>query len=108
MEFCSPFDEALARSGPASIFLVDRAGAMRFHSTWTRDAWGRAPGPHRSGWCWVLLRDRASGYVQLVLVTSPTLMTAHPRADLRIFESRDEAAAARAAFGTPPVSMDAW
>lgn len=100
--FCSPFDETMAHSGTPGVFLFDAEGELRFHLTWTRDAWGRAPGPHEPGWRWLLLRDRASGFVQLALVTSPTLITEHPRADVRAFETRAQAEAARASFGTPP------
>ncbi len=108
MEFCSPFDEAMAHNGPAGVFLRDREGLFRFDSTWTRDAWGRAAGPHRSGWCWLLLRDRTSGYVQLLLVTSPTLLTAHPRADVASYDSLEVASATRAKFGAPPISAEPW
>jgi len=108
MEFCSPFDEALAHAGPAAVFLLDREGALRFDATWTRDAWGRAPGPHEPGWCWQLMRDRASGFVQLILVTSPTLLAAHPRADVRVFATHAEASDARARYGTPAMASDGW
>lgn len=108
MEFCSPFDEALARNGPASVFLLDREGALRFDATWTRDGWGRAPGPHPRGDRWLLARDRGSGFVQLLLVTSPTLLVDHPRLDLRAFETRAEAEAARRIFGQPPIAREAW
>ena len=100
--FCSPFDENLAASGPAGVFLLDASGELRFHLTWTRDAWGRAPGPHEPGWRWLLLRDRDTGFVQLALVTSPTLIASHPRADVRSFETRDQAEQHRARFGEPP------
>ena len=108
MEFCSPFDHALAHGGPAAVFLVDRGGALRFDATWTRDTWGRAPGPHAPGWVWILLRDRASGYVQMVLVTSPTLLADHPRADVRVYETQQQAVAARAEFGAMPLAKDGW
>ncbi len=100
--FCSPFDESLARSGPAGVFLFDPEGELRFHLTWTRDAWGRSPGPHAHGWVWLLLRDRDTGFVQLALVTSPTLIESHPRAEVAVFEDLEAARAARAAFGVPP------
>ena len=69
--FCSPWDEALARRGPPSVFLPDREGLLRFDADWTRDCWGRAPGPHVDGWTWLLLRDRDTGFVNLLLATSP-------------------------------------
>ena len=106
--FCSPFDEALAHSGPPGVFLRDPEGMLRFHLTWTRDAWGRAPGPHAHGWTWLLLRDRDTGFIQIALVTSPTLIVDHPRADVRSFDTLDDAQAARERFGHPPVSAEAW
>ncbi|MEZ4318660.1 MAG: hypothetical protein R3F61_14195 [Myxococcota bacterium] len=106
--FCSPFDEALAHAGPAGVFLPDTEGALRFQPNWTRDAWGRAPGPHAHGWTWTLLRDRDSGFVLLALVTSPTLITEHPRLDVRVAGSLDEARAMRAEYGNPPVAPESW
>lgn len=108
MEFGSPFDEALAKSGPAGIFLVDREGLLRFEATWTRDCWGRAVGPHSHGWTWLLARDRASGFVQLVLATSPTVLVMHPRLDLRTFADPESARAALAGIGNPPIAEEAW
>lgn len=106
--YCSPFDESLATAGPAAVFLPDTEGALRFHPSWTRDAWGRSPGPHAHGFCWTLFRDRGTGYVQLVLVTSATLIPEHPRLDQRRFESREQAEEARAAFGNPPIAREPW
>lgn len=89
--FASAFDLALARQGPAAVFLPDREGAWRFDADWTRDCWGRAPGPHGPDWRFVLVRDAATGFVNLVMVSAATLLDAHPRADVRAFP--DEAAA---------------
>lgn len=105
--FASPFDETLASLGPAAVFLVDTEGLLRFHLNWTRDAWGRQPGPHAIAWVWMLLRDRDTGFVQLALVTSPTLIPEHPRADVRSYETREAAEAARSTFGRPPIA-EAW
>jgi hypothetical protein len=107
-EFCSPFDEALAHAGPAALFLPDHHGELRFDVDRTRDAWERAPGPHPSGWTWVLLRDHATGFVNVALVTAPSLVAGHPRASIRAFADRASAEAARAAFGTPPIARDPW
>ncbi|MCB9666105.1 MAG: hypothetical protein H6732_18500 [Alphaproteobacteria bacterium] len=108
MTFCNPFDEALARSGLAAVFLLDREGLLRFDATWTRDAWGREPGPHAAGEGWLLFRDHQTGFVTLALVTSPTLVPSWPRADVRRFGTQAEAEAARAAFGVPPVTREPW
>jgi hypothetical protein len=106
--FCNPFDASLAASGPAAVFLPDREGALRFDPSWTRDCWGRAPGPHEAGWTWILLRDRGTGFVMLALVTSPTLLVEHPRLEVRAFAALDEANAVRASFGSPPIAKDPW
>ena len=108
VDFCDPFDESLARNGPAAVFLPDPEGLLRFDAEWSRDAWARSPGPHPLGWTWLLLRDRDSGFVQLVLCTSPTLITDHPRADVRAFPTLGEAREARQSFGHPPVTGEPW
>lgn len=108
MPFCNTFDEELARTGPAAVFLLDPEGAWRHEPSWTRDAWQRAPGPHEAGFTYVLLRDRGTGFVQLALATSPTLLASHPRADVRAFPELEAAVEARAAFGRPPVAREPW
>lgn len=94
MEFCSEFDAALARGGPPAIFLPDREKRLRFDAQWTRDAWGRCEGEPAAGWTWVLARDRDSGFLFVVLSTSPDLLASHPRLDVRAFESLEKAEAA--------------
>ncbi len=106
--FCNPFDASLADRGPAAVFLPDREGLLRFDETWTRDCWGRAPGPHAPGDAWTLMRDRATGYVMLALVTSPTLLVTHPRLEIRQHTTQAAAEAERATYGTPPIARDAW
>jgi hypothetical protein len=108
MEFSSAFDQALAASGPAAIFLFDSDRCLRFQPTWTRDAYGRAPEHHALDWVWLLARDNDSGFVQIVFVTSPTLLVEHPRLALRSFESLDEAQEALRAFGSPPIAAEPW
>ena len=107
--FCGPFDRALAERGVPAVFLVDVEGMLRFDADWTRDAWHRAGGRVlRPGCSWVLARDRASGYVLPVLVTSPDLLADHPRLDVRHFPDHATAAAALAALGRPPVRGEPW
>lgn len=108
MKFATAFDEALANSGPPAVFLPDREGLLRFDADWTRDCWERAPGELSAGWTWVLLRDRATRFVNLLLVTSPALLASHPRADARLYATLDDAMAALAAFGSPPLAGDPW
>jgi hypothetical protein len=108
LPFCSPFDSSLASSGPPAVFLPDTEGSLRFQPNWTRDAWGRAEGPHEHGWTWTLLRDRDTGFVLLALVTSPTLIAEHPRLDVRQCASLDEARSLRAEYGNPPIAAEPW
>lgn len=108
MDFNSPFDATLAAQGPAAVFLPDREGLLRFDAEWTRDAWGRQPGPHAIEPTWTLLRDHDTGFVLLALVTSPTLLPDHPRMDVRTFPSAQSAAEARAGFGDPPLADTPW
>ena len=107
-DFCNAFDSLLAEQGPAAVFLPDREGLFRMDTEWTRDAWTRHPGPHVHGWTWTLVRDRLTGFVTLVLVTSPTLLPVHHEGDVRTFPSLDAAELARAAFGEPPVAEAPW
>jgi hypothetical protein len=91
------------------VFLADHEGLLRFDPSWTRDAWGRSEGPHAINWTWTVLRDRGSGFVFVVLVTSPTLLVEHPRLDVRAVESREAAQRLAASFGDPPLAQsDAW
>jgi hypothetical protein len=106
--FCSSFDEALAHTGPAAIFLPDPDGLWRVAPNWSRDAWNRNPGEHKHGLTYILARDLDSGFVQLVLCTSPTLIDAHPRLQIRVFPTEAAARAAREAIGRPPVAPEAW
>lgn len=106
--FCSPFDETLAHEGPAAVFLLDREGLLRFDAEWTRDAWGRLPGPHDKAMTWVLVRDRASGFVQRVLITAPTLLDDHPRLEVRPFPDANAARVALDGLGRPPMAEAPW
>ncbi len=106
--FCNGFDEALASQGPAAVFLRDDEGAWRLAPNWTRDAWQRDPGPHDLDWRYVLLRDRDTGFVTLALSTSPTLLAAHPRCDVRAHADLDAALTALTALGRPPLDRDPW
>lgn len=108
MRFATAFDEALAHRGPPAVFLPDREGLLRFDADWTRDCWERSTEPMSAGWTWVLLRDRATRFVNLLLVTSPAVLSSHPRADVRIYATFEEATAALAAFGRPPLAGDTW
>lgn len=106
--YCNEFDASLAAHGPAAVFLLDRDGLLRFDETWTRDCWGRNPGPHAGPATWLLLRDRGSGFVSLAWVGSSDLLDHHPRLETRAYDTRETAEAAREAFGVPPICHEAW
>lgn len=103
--FASAFDERLAETGPAALFLRDREGMWRFDPQWTRDAWGRVGEPPRTPPVWSLVRDRASGFHWLVLATGD-LLTAHPRLDVRHVGDEVDGLAQIAALG--PVAVGPW
>ncbi len=108
MEFANPFDEQLALHGPPAIFLFARDGLLRFDETWTRDAYGRAEGPHERRPVWALLRDQGTGFVMMVYSTAASLLEDHPRLQVRMYDTRDVAEHARASFGEPPLSDEPW
>lgn len=106
--FCDPFDAALARSGAPALFTVDAEGRLRLDPDRTRDALSRLSGSPAGAPALALLRDRATGYVQLVLASAPELLRGHPRADARRFETAHEALAALRALGRPPIWRGEW
>ncbi len=108
MAFCNAFDEHLATHGPPAVFLPDHEGFYRFDASWTRDAWERSGGGGALCTHWVLVRDRATGFIQMVLATGEDLLAVHPRGDVRSFDSEQAAVAARAEFGSPPLSDEPW
>lgn len=107
LEFCDPFDAALAAVLPA-IFTVDADGRLRLDADRSRDAWARCAGPPGFEPCDCLFRDRATGWVQYALVTSPALCEAHPRADIARYPSVEAALEALSRLGRPPVWRGDW
>jgi hypothetical protein len=107
--FRDRFDRLLAEQGPPALFTVDAGGELRVDLVRTRDGWSRLVAdvvlPREV--CHCLYRDRATGFVQYVLVTAPELYSEHPRADVRRYDSQADALAALAAIGRPPIA-DRW
>ena len=102
--FSTPFDAALAGEGPPSLFTVNARGELRLDPDRTRDGWNRCePEIPDHETCHVLLRDRATGWVQYVLVTGRALVVDHPRADVRFFDDQASALVALAALGPLPL-----
>ncbi len=104
LAFADRFDAILAREGPAAVFTRTPDGDLKLDVFRTRDAWQRArtETPDREP-CHCLFRDRATGWVQYVLVTSPELCWNEPRADVTRYASADEALRALEEIGRPPV-----
>lgn len=103
LPFADPWDRALARSGPAALFTVGPRGQLRVAVNRTRDQGKRADASRPRRPCHCLFRDRATGWVQYVLATSPALVEAHPRADIVEYADQEAALAALSALGRPPV-----
>jgi len=103
----SLFDEALLQNGPAAVFSIDSKGRMGLDEMRTREHYNRVSTPPRFGHCHCLYRDRATGFVQYLLVTSPDLCADHPRADIRVFEDAQTAMAFLADLGDPPIRAEA-
>ena len=103
--FGDRFDAQLANDGPPAVFTVNADHELRLHPDRTRDAWQRvddAVVPTVES-CHCLYRDRATGWVQYVLVTSPALCAQHPRADIWRYDSPAAALAALSGLGAAPV-----
>lgn len=106
--FAGPFDAAVAAQGPPAVFSTDAEGLLRLDVVRSRDAWAHARGALPRGFCHCLYRDRSTGWVQYLLVTSPALCEAHPRADIARYPTAEAALDALAALGRPPVWKGPW
>ena len=103
--FRDPFDQLLVEQGPPAVFTVDSEGELQLDPMRTRDCWSRLPPAARPdhGLCHCLFRDRATGYVQYILVTSPALCETHPRADIRRYADQKAALDVLTSLGSPPI-----
>ena len=69
----------------------------------TRDCYQHCdPAPPRDP-AFALFRDRTTGFVSLFYTTGRSLLSAHPRAEVRAYGSEPEARAALESLGRPPV-----
>ncbi len=101
--FRDTFDAVQAEHGPPAMFTVDAEGEIQVDLVRTRDGWQRLDVVPEYGVCHCLFRDRATGFVQYILVTSPQLCADHPRADITRFPDQPAALAALSALGRPPL-----
>jgi hypothetical protein len=102
--FSDPFDRNLAAHGPGALFTIGHKGQLRLALNRSRDQGKRAADDRPKRPCHCLFRDRATGFVQYVLATTPALCQAHPRADIREYPDQPSALAALASLGRPPVA----
>lgn len=100
----SEFDAAMLESGPPAVFTVDAKGQLGLDEWRTREHYGRIAGELVREVCHCLYRDRATGFVQYVVVTSPQLCATHPRQDVTRYDDQGSALAALSALGNPPIS----
>jgi hypothetical protein len=107
-DFGSEFDRRLAEQGPGAVFTRDADGELRLADTRSREQHALVPEPHPLAWCHCLYRDRATGFVQYLLVTSPALCASHPRADIARFPTQADALDALDRLGVPPVFRGSW
>ena len=103
--FRDPFDQRLAEEGPPAIFGLDADGELSLDLVRTREAWAEASGLVEHEPCHCLIRDNATGWVQYVLITSPSLCRHHPRADIVIMQDQQMALKALSDLGVPPVCV---
>ncbi len=112
ISFCDAFDRAMAQTGLPGVFTVDADGELRLDLGRTRDFWQhRGLGAVVCGGealeaCHCLLRDKANGWTQYVLLTSPLLLGDLPRAELIRFDSQQEAMERLRQLGTLPVCRE--
>ena len=103
--FRDTFDRIQAEQGPPAVFTVDAEGEIKVDLERTRDGWQRLDRVPDYGVCHCLFRDRATGFVQYILVTSPDLCSTHPRADITHYPDQPAALSALSALGRPPVQQ---
>ncbi len=104
MRFCSPYDEELALHGPPSIFLRTPDGLWRVQPDLARDGCARLKRVPERSEGHGLMQDKATRFVTRVYTTSRALFEDHPRVLLSWYPSEEEADAALAELGCPPLA----
>lgn len=103
MSFCSPFDEAMARQGPAAVFVRTHEGDWMLSDALSRDLATRNGTVSRDV-AHVLFRDDATGLVSWWFVTGRDLLADHPRGQVIASGDHATVSARFAALGRPPRS----
>lgn len=111
--YCSPMDERLAIEGPPGIFILDHEQKWRFDASLTRDGTQRlhqtvAGSQAELDWAFVLLRDRATGFVSRMMTTGKGLFDGHTRVDPRFFATEGDFDAAWGCISELPVVDIDW
>lgn len=105
-DFGTEFDRRLAWGAVGAVFTLDGDRELRLCGDRSREAHAAATDAapiQADRWHHCLYRDRATGFVQYILVTSPTLCESHPRADIVRFATQSEAFTALASLGELPL-----
>ena len=103
MQFCSEYDEALAASGPPSVFLRTLEGFWRVEPNIARDGCERLKQVPERIEGHGLMRDTATGFVSRIYTTGRGLFDGHPRVELTWCPTEQDADEAFAALGNPPI-----
>ena len=91
MIFADPFDEALAKSGPAALFTLSHQGELRVDVMKSRELWRQNQGPFLVEACHCVLIDHETNWPQYALITSPQLCIRHERASIERYPAYEEA-----------------
>ena len=105
IELRSTFDEAMLLTGPPAVFTIDSKGCLGLDEWRTREHYGRIEAVPAREVCHCLYRDRATGFVQYVLLTSAELCAEHPRQDITRYPDQGTALSRLAELGDPPISL---
>ena len=93
MEFLDDYDEMLAKVGPPAIFTLNYEGCLQFDLLRSRDITRQNPNPQKKEWCHCVYVDKATGWPQYILSTSPDLCRSHQRATIVRCSSYEDAIA---------------
>jgi hypothetical protein len=106
IEVRTAFDRDMLEHGPPAVFTVDAKGRIGLDEWRTREHYSRLELTPSRAPVHCVYRDRATGFAQYVLLTSPDLCASHPRQDITVYPDQGSALAAVASLGDPPISRD--
>ncbi len=91
MIFTDPFDEEMAKQGPAALFVLTHDLELQLDLFKTRELRRQNNPPFPFEHCHCVLIDHATKWPQYALITSAALCIHHDRATIKRFESYDDA-----------------